>query len=399
MLFKQIILPFIILGCVFVRPFICDIAFENIDFILSIIFIFFSLLYLLKHIKQLSLTTLDKIIIIFGLSLLISILFSSSSLNSLFVLYKYIFSITLFYTVKLISREHRKSLIIILLTSSIIVSLYSLRCLFIVSKFILKYFSEYNINYLFAKEFFARGRAFFPFLSPNLLANYLTMIIIFCLGVTLSLKNDKKKYLFFIGTACVILNIAALFFTKSIGGWLTLFLSIFIFFLGTKTLNRKSLSIILLIILTAAAVFFVRSQGGLNFTKPLFSAEKRISYWKETITIISQHPLTGVGIGNLSLKDTMFTHNSYLQIWAEIGLPGIISWLGIIFIFLKNCVNNLSDSKNNFFYAGLLSGGAAFLLHNTFDFSFFSSQVSFLWWIILALNDDNTHLKTILTSV
>jgi O-antigen ligase len=136
-----------------------------------------------------------------------------------------------------------------------------------------------------------------------------------------------------------------------------------------------------------AITFSLRWQEGKDFTQPLFSLHKRVLYWKESIEIIRQHPFKGIGIGNLSLKETRFSHNSYLQLWAETGILGLLSWLGIIFIFLTENIKKIKLSSNKKFLAGIISGGVAFLLHNLIDFSFFIPQISFLWWVILGMDE------------
>lgn len=88
----------------------------------------------------------------------------------------------------------------------------------------------------------------------------------------------------------------------------------------------------------------------------------RFAIWSDTIDLIRQHPLLGVGLGNLKvhfpsvqkesisiytqyLKDA---HNDYLQIWAELGLVGLtlfgclIRSLGLfLFRTHKYCTGNL----------------------------------------------------------
>jgi len=120
------------------------------------------------------------------------------------------------------------------------------------------------------------------------------------------------------------------------------------------------------------------------FTKPAFSVHKRLNYWRQTVHIITLHPLKGTGIGNFSLKESRTSHNSYLQIWAEMGASGIAIWLIIVFLFIKREIKRLSGD-GLYYNAGIFTAGLAFIFHNVIDFSFFTAQGSFLWWIILAL--------------
>jgi len=88
----------------------------------------------------------------------------------------------------------------------------------------------------------------------------------------------------------------------------------------------------------------------------------RFAIWADTISLIQQHPLIGVGLGNLKVhfpsvqKASIFlhpqflrdAHNDYLQIWAELGLIGLmlfaclIASLGIFLVRThKDCKGDL----------------------------------------------------------
>jgi O-antigen ligase len=246
---------------------------------------------------------------------------------------------------------------------------------------------ENKISDTFVKEFLERKRAFSPFISPNLLANYLVMIIMLCLGIVIhKIKREKPDYLFFITLLCLPISMLTLFLTKSIGGWISLIFSIILFLFLGKLLNKKTIFIVFILILLLGGVWTIRINKEEHFTQPSFSLTKRISYWTETIKIILQHPFKGIGLGNFSLKETVFAHNSYLQIWAEMGLLGLLMWLTIIFLFIKKGLRNIHYERENYYKLGLFLSGASFLIHNFIDFSFFVPQASFLWWVILGLH-------------
>jgi len=91
----------------------------------------------------------------------------------------------------------------------------------------------------------------------------------------------------------------------------------------------------------------------------------RFAIWTDTIAMIRQHPLLGVGLGNLKVyfpsvqKESIFlhpqylkdAHNDYLQIWAELGLVGLTLFaclIGSLGIFLfkthKDCTGDLQKN-------------------------------------------------------
>lgn len=339
-----------------------------------------------KHIK---IKLIDKALLIFFLSLLLSTLNSNNILVNLSQIYKYLSLTAVFYIARLCNKNERKQILYVLLLSAILISLYSLHYLFFGSQFTLEYLSENSANCIFAKEFLASKRAFVPFFSPNLLAGYLIAIIMICLNITVRGKKEKEG-LFFLSAFCLPVSALTLFFTKSTGGGLVFIIIFSLFLLLGKLLNKKNGLIIFSLIILFGAIAVNRELKEASFKKPLFSLNKKISYWKETVKIIEQHPLTGVGVGNFSLKETRAAHNSYLQIWAEMGILGLLSWLVIVFIFIKEGVKNLY-SKSNYYNLGILMSGLSFLLYNLIDFSFFVSQSAFLFWIVLGfiVNNEN----------
>ena len=166
--------------------------------------------------------------------------------------------VTLFYEVRAATEENKKKVIFTIIISAVFVSLYSLRALFIVSGFTLKYLSNHNISYPFAEEFIKRGRAFSPFISPNILAGYLVMTIILCYGIiTQRIKDKKNDYMLIVSGLCAVLSFAVLFFTKSIGGWLVLTACVLIFLISVKRLNKKYIAVLFSIVAILSAVFIL----------------------------------------------------------------------------------------------------------------------------------------------
>ncbi len=389
----QLITWGIILGYVFFRPFIAEPPFWKLDMILNgFLLISLAGYGLGKHIK---IKLIDKAIILFFLSLLLSLVNSNSIIVNLPQLYKYLSLIAVFYLARLCNAGERKQIFYVLLISASLISLYSLHSLFVVSQCTLEYLSKNNISYSFAEEFLTSKRAFVPFFSPNLLAGYLIAVMMLCLNIVIQ-KRKEKNGLFVLSAFCLFISSLTLFFTKSAGGWLILIITFSLFLLLGKLLNKKSILIIASLIILFGAITINRELNEAHFKKPLFSLDKKISYWRETAKIIKQHPLTGIGTGNFSLKETRIAHNSYLQIWAEMGILGIVSWLMIVFIFIKKGIKNL-HSGNDYYSLGILMSGLSFLFYNLIDYSFFISQGAFLFWMVLGFTVGSAGKRSSLT--
>jgi O-antigen ligase len=68
------------------------------------------------------------------------------------------------------------------------------------------------------------------------------------------------------------------------------------------------------------------------------SADHRVDLVKAGLEMFWKHPFTGVGPGNFKevlartgrLRDVHVAHNSYVSVMAEMGLPGIVLFIGVI---------------------------------------------------------------------
>ena len=68
------------------------------------------------------------------------------------------------------------------------------------------------------------------------------------------------------------------------------------------------------------------------------SAEQRWQIWQTSVLIIRDHPLAGVGLGSYGRVQeayspelgTLDTHSTYLNLAAEVGLPGLLLFLGVV---------------------------------------------------------------------
>jgi len=129
-------------------------------------------------------------------------------------------------------------------------------------------------------------------------------------------------------------------------------------------------------------VFMTRLTIQKQYLQPIFSTMMRLNYWRDTLKIIKFTPLTGLGLGNFNLAQSRYAHNSYLQLWAEMGILGPLTILWLIILVIKSSLKNIRDS---YYIAGLFISNIVFLLHNFIDFTFFLPEVAVIWWTIFGL--------------
>ena len=127
-----------------------------------------------------------------------------------------------------------------------------------------------------------------------------------------------------------------------------------------------------------------------------FSGMGRKTFWGEAINVFKQRPITGVGLKTyrevaLDLDEEFsgyHVHNCYLQMLAEIGVLGLLSFCWIIISIFRYTIRNLNRNKENVYFLltlGFLVGIFGYLFQATFDTNFYSSKLSTLFWIGLGL--------------
>lgn len=362
----------LLLILIFIRPFISSLAFPYANFLYTYALCGLLLIRISTH--GLSLTKIGFLkypLSLFILSLLISMAFSCSKLTSLQELLNYGVALLLFLTTISLSDRDKATLTKTISYAAIIISLLAIYQYFFGFKHLLYYIAKYKLNDPFAFDYIQRKRVFFPFITPNILAGYLIVII------PIALTIQKKRWLLFIPL------LSALLLTTSLGALLSLAAGISVYMVFKETSSKKRFLIIGSILLACALILALRQTTPRPHTLASFSLTQRLHYWQESLRIITQHPFKGIGLGNFDIPQSRYAHNSYLQIWAETGILGLFSfiWLVTTVFMSGRYLRTAAGNKN---HTALLSTAAiAFLIHNLADFTFFLPEVTLIWWLVM----------------
>jgi O-antigen ligase len=150
--------------------------------------------------------------------------------------------------------------------------------------------------------------------------------------------------------------------------------------------------------------------GGFDRVAGLFKQEKntvweRTILWETSLKIAKENPLLGKGVNTFSkyfieykpldYPDLRYAHNSYLQMWSEIGIVGLLLFLSIPFLILTKALKGIklkaSQGAPGLILLGLIAGYIGFLVHTIFDNNLFSLMLTTLFWVmsayITALNE------------
>jgi len=277
----------LILGYLFLRPFVSAINYAVLSAVMDRVFLTVGACYIVLK-RPHKFTSLDKVVLLFLLSILISIIFSLDPRYSFGAFKGYLALTMVYYIAKTAGDKERRQLIRVLFLSAVGVCVCSLFGMVSVARFLSDFLGK-NPSYPYAAELMIKKRAHYPFMTPGLLAGFIIMVFLFSLGLIIEARrrNKKKKGpLRSLSVLVLSISFPVLLLTLSISGLLAFIISLGIFFVLGRLINKKALAVTLLLLVLAGAVFFVRMQGDNDFIKPTFSMQKRLVYWKETAGIV-----------------------------------------------------------------------------------------------------------------
>lgn len=229
------------------------------------------------------------------------------------------------------------------------------------------------LQYLFGDPLFptdgliGKWQTFGTLGNPNWAGEFLAVAALVTLGRLVALRQvrDSQPWLTR-GTICAfVLILSALAATLARGAWLAFLVAVAAFFIirrrgnserfGSKKLVGAAIAGIAAVIILAWPLF--TRQDALNHLLNVESIRGRVWMWWVTATMIKDAPLFGQGLGTFGLQFppyqarafaepdaesfvtnasfTSFAHNDYLQIWAELGLFGLLALAAFVWLILK----------------------------------------------------------------
>ncbi len=247
-----------------------------------------------------------------------------------------------FLTVELITtREWLVRCSVACVLSATLVSLYGIALYFLGA--------GYSSSAWLDSEMFAGigGRAVATLENPNMLGEYLVLIIPIAVGMFIGRGEGLRRFQSFL---CIGIMGVCLILTWSRGAWLGLIFAALLFLFMW---HRRSVWIILAgiaslpilpAILPASIVSRFTSIGNMTDS----STSYRVYIWRATVNMIEDNFLSGIGIGEgawdrvyplysyLGVEAAPHSHNLYLQIWLELGIIGLLVFVAFLFLLYQS---------------------------------------------------------------
>jgi O-antigen ligase len=127
------------------------------------------------------------------------------------------------------------------------------------------------------------------------------------------------------------------------------------------------------------------------------STQFHLEAWKAGLRMIEAHPLVGVGLGNfkplmasymapgVNLKFASIAHNMFVEVAAELGLPALVTFLGIFWFTYRTLGKVRKSPSTNALIRETASALQAGLVGFAVAGSFVSAQSEKTSWMGFAL--------------
>lgn len=240
------------------------------------------------------------------------------------------------------------------------------------------------------------GRAFATFGNPNNYAEFLLIFIPFAFAFALSCKNKEKRIMLIIG---MLIPFVALLLTYSRSGWLGFIAIIFVF---VFLYNRKFFPMLILFgflmipLLPHSISNRIMTIGNLQDSSNAY----RLNIWSGTLYMLKHFWYRGTGLGPIAFKEVYplyavitartapHAHMLLLEVWAEMGIIGLFSFIYLIWKFVHCAITNVlktENSKLKVYYIAAVSSMAGIFTIGLFEYIWFYPRVLFAFFIAMGI--------------
>ncbi|WP_181186400.1 O-antigen ligase family protein [Orenia metallireducens] len=326
-------------------------------------------------------TPYDRYIILFLIALLFSFVDSLNLVNSLDYLQRFLIPIILFYLLVDVNPSLKviRTLLVILFAA----------ILFSLGQSLLQFYSGVARVHgnIFVMEFASILSFFLLYLISYICWGRISLIPRIILGLL------------------SIIGISSLIFTQTRGVWLA-FLASLVLIIFIKNKSYLLYFLILVLIFVAVAPQIIPNQYINRFIsifdfKENKSNVTRLNLWRGALLIYRDHWVNGIGLNNFSeviikepyyqepMVSTAHAHNNFLQLAAETGTIGLISFILLFGFILKDLYVNYKLERNynlKLFFLASLGTIISYLAHGLTEYNLEDRFVGRLIWFIIAIN-------------
>lgn len=241
--------------------------------------------------------------------------------------------------------------------------------------------------------FIARGVARINgmFGDANTYGQFLVQVTVCAFGLFLIEKSRKRKF-FLIGG--LLVSLIALGFSYSRGAWFSLLAAsaiLSLVLLPGRASKIKAVSVVVLMVIILVFAVPEFTPRFISFFNPYTASRvTRLQQYKDTVSDVLQHPLLGRGVGFYQYRGELqaAAHSIYLNMADEIGIPGLMVFLWILFMVGRDSIRFLRQTEDHsakILVATLLSGIVAFFGHGITENALYSVKIGWIPGLAMGL--------------
>lgn len=237
-------------------------------------------------------------------------------------------------------------------------------------------------------------RAYSVFMNPNIFAEYLVLVTPLVVSQFWAHRDGFKKFIYLMIAGLLLLN---MMLTFSRGGMVSIALAAMVFlFFAMRPLFVFLIPIGIFSINFLPEKIQNRIYSIFNFADS--STSYRFKMWGITKDLIRDNPMVGVGFGHKSFKQEFellirsmpifHAHNTYLEIMAEGGALGIISFLYIVIGSIVNLFKSGMKSTDKYIRTvsiGLLASIMGILTNGMTEHIVYINRIIVMLWMVFGL--------------
>lgn len=242
-------------------------------------------------------------------------------------------------------------------------------------------------------------RATSSFNDANVLGTYLSAVSPLIFGLTLFYFTEKKRIVFAVLSVIALIAVLLTYSRPT-------FLAIYVVLVFFGIVRKSKPLIIFMVVFTLISPFLlpktVKDWAKVVEYNPIrfMCNDDRIAAYINSTHMIKDHPVIGLGANTymksyknynissykgLRTIDTMYAHNNFLHMAAEIGLLGLGIFLWMLFALFKGCAKVYKGINDKFLSVVSISAIAcliAFLVNGLTESSLYSARVALIFWYL-----------------
>lgn len=237
-------------------------------------------------------------------------------------------------------------------------------------------------------------RAYSVFMNPNIFAEYLVLVTPLVVSQFWAHRDGFKKFIYLMISGLLLVN---MMLTFSRGGMVSIAVAAMVFlFFAMRPLFVFLIPIGIFSINFLPEKIQNRIYSIFNFADS--STSYRFKMWGITKDLIRDNPMVGVGFGHKTFKQEFellirsmpifHAHNTYLEIMAEGGALGIISFLYIVIGSIVNLFKSGMKSTDKYIRTvsiGLLASIMGILTNGMTEHIVYINRIIVMLWMVFGL--------------